>query len=761
MWASPAGDYIIGQLLDGTTIKGQAQPGELLPNVAYKFFGRWQQSNNPKYPAPSFLFVAAVKDIPHNREAVVQYIVRSLKGFNTGIGEVKAHKLYDFYEADAVRQLRMNPSEVAVALRHDVSKCREASEILDRDKKFEDCKISLVEMFAGKGFGKKTIAEAIEKWGVRAASFVRRDPYLLLTNRINGAGFSRCDNLYLHLGGAPEKMKRQVLAGAEVMHKDMSGNTWHPISKAVDSIKAKVDGVNIDPAKAIKIGGKTKRFAFYLDDRFRTWISSHEHARSEDDIARIVADLLSRRPEWPDVSNVADISLSPHQRERVAAALRGRVSILKGGPGCGKTFCAAAIVKTVVSQFGLGQILLSASTGNAAVRLSTSMAKNGIPIRATTIHRMLAPNDLGYGTGNWNFSRNESYPLDAKFIVTDEGSMDDTDLMAALLRAVPKDGHLLIIGDENQLPPVGHGSPLRDMIDAGVPFGHLTEVMRQGNPGLIIESYKRILASQPIITCRKFNDATGDNLLHIPTNSEAATFREIEQLYRGIIGSGRYDVLAETQVITPKNDSRIALNTILQGIINPAGATAEGCVYKSKDPVRVGDKVICRDNNSYPDAEHQSIKWQVNNGEFGRIIHVEPSLFNVEFPDIGDGPRCVRIPMKSEYWNEIHLGYAITFHSSQGNEWKLSIAIADESANRMGTRELWVTGITRSSYRGIVVGSLATVAKQCRRVALRERKTFLVEKLKPLIDGLGPIQNRPPESKRPHESMTPMETTTG
>lgn len=753
-WSSDAGDYIIGRLEDGTTVKGPAESDELKPGIVYKFFGRWQQSNNPRFPAPSFMFTAFVKDVPHGRHAVVQYIVRSLKGQNTGIGEVTAHKLYDIYEADAVRKLRMSPTEVAEAIKHDVDKCRHASSILEHDKRFEDCKISLVEMFAGKGFGKKTIADCIERWKARAAAFVKRDPFLLLTNRISGAGFSRTDNLYLSLGGNPAKMKRQVLAASDGIRKNGAGNTWHPVSIATDTIRAKVDGVNIDPIKAIKIGGRTKRFAFHLDAGYVTWIADHEYAKSESDIARLIGARLKLPAAWPSIS---DATVTPHQREQLAVATSRRIGILCGTPGTGKTYVTAALVRAVIESAigGHGGTVIAAPTGKAAVRITEMLSKYEMGIRASTIHRLLKPNGAGYGTNDWTFSHDESQPMAADFVFVDEVSMCDTCLMAGLLRACKPTAHILLIGDPYQLPPVGHGAPLRDLITAGVPCGELTELKR--NSGLIVDACRKIKSGQPFATVKAFAtdaDETGHNLMLSYVSSAAGAVGEIKRIYQGILAGGRRDPFEDAQVIVAMNDkgeaSRSKLNGYLQALLNPDGATVDGCKF------RVHDKVICLSNDFYMDWVNSKQRHYVCNGEMGRIIHVEKEFAVAEFCDTGDGwTRQVKIfhgkkpkskggggsddnsQAADESSGFFDLAYAITCHKSQGSEWPIVIVVSDDAADRVASREWHYTAISRARSRCILVGSLATIGKQCKRITLKDRKTFLVEKLKPLLDEIG------------------------
>ena len=716
-WQSEAGDYVIGLLEDGSCVKGPAEAGELLPNLPYKFYGRWKAGHNGY--GPSFNFVCAVKEIPHSRNAVVEYLIRAFKGKNIGIGHAKAHALYDAYQADAVRQLRMHPADVAEKLGHDLEKCRAAAAILETDRRFEDAKIELTDLFAGKGFPRSTIKECVDRWGAKAPAMIKRDAFLLMTNAIKGAGFLRCDNLYLASGGNAAKLKRQMLAAWYGLQNHSSGDTWHPIDRATMAIRDKVDAVNTQPVRAIRLGLRSGWLTIDRDHGEKL-LAVAEKAQSESDIARLVGRMLAGSPTWPAVDHAA---LSNHQREKLSAAMVGRIAILAGTPGTGKTYTAAALIRAIVSQYGPGSVAICAPTGKAAVRITETMQRYRLDLQACTIHRLLMPNDLGYGTGNWNFSANEENPLDCDFVIADEASMIDTDLMASLLRAIPPGGHLLLIGDPYQLPPVGHGAPLRDLIAAGVPCGELSEVKR--NDGLIVQACASIKAGRAFETCQQFTKE--DNLAVVPASSAAGVINELKKLYGGIRASGRRDIFEDIQVLVALNEKsdlgRTKLNPFLQQLVNPDGARAEGNRY------RVGDKVICLTNSRYPDESKRPIV-PVFNGEMGRVVEVSSEMIVMGFPDVGDGERELHVPVKSEWASSFDLAYAITAHKSQGSEWPVVVIVADDAADRVACREWHYTAISRASGRCIILGRQATIGRQCRRVTLRDRRTLLVEKLK-------------------------------
>ena len=196
---------------------------------------------------------------------------------------------------------------------------------------------------------------------------------------------------------------------------------------------------------------------------------------------------------WPSVSSIH--GLSDHQAEGLAPILTGgRLGVLEGGPGTGKTYTAAALIRAWIAQNGPASIAIAAPTGKAAVRITEAMINNGLSgLQAKTIHSLLKVAEADGGDG-WKFEFNASNPLPQRLIVCDESSMLDTSLTYSLFSALEDNAHVLLVGDINQLPPVGHGAPLRDIIAAGAPHCRLTEIHR--NAGSIVQACHAIAAGK-------------------------------------------------------------------------------------------------------------------------------------------------------------------------------------------------------------------------------------------------------------------------
>ena len=412
----------------------------------------------------------------------------------------------------------------------------------------------------------------------------------------------------------------------------------------------------------------------------------------------------------------------------------------------GKTYTAARLIGRIIELCGSDSIAVACPTGKAAVRISEALDSYGVKKTASTIHRLLGVASRTAGEG-WGFMHDESSPLPFKYVVIDEGSMIDTDLFAALLRAMPAGAHLLIVGDVNQLPPVGHGAPLRDMLSAGVPAGELREIHR--NAGTIVRVCAAIRDGKPWKFDRELDPDAGHNMKLTVTRSNAESQDEIVVALKRLAGLG-FDPVWDCQVLVSVNRkselSRVEMNRRLQGELNPTGERVNGC------PFRVGDKIIRIRRNTLmpcvedcgPDENREAVdgKVLVCNGEMGRTVAVEAKRIFARFPA---PQRFIVIPFGKAEENEngddeeaggngcdFDLGYACTVHKFQGSESKIILYGLDDSggAMRLGCRELFYTGISRGKLFDLVFGKSQTAAAMCLRRIITKRKTFLAEMIK-------------------------------
>jgi exodeoxyribonuclease V alpha subunit len=448
---------------------------------------------------------------------------------------------------------------------------------------------------------------------------------------------------------------------------------------------------------------------------------------------------------WPSPDLFTEATA--HQREMYALATSRPVGILGGNPGAGKTHTSAQVIKEVVKEYGPSDVAVACATGKAAVRITEAMLGHGLrDVGATTIHRLLKVSRNGHDQNGWGFLHNKSNPLLSRFLFIDESSMLGCSLFSSLLSACPSGMHILSIGDFAQLPPVEHGAPLRDMIAAGLPYGELTEIHR--NAGDIVRACAALKEGKPFTPSAKYAPDDGLNLIHREAARPAAAVASLRALYQSV--PKQFDPTWDIQVLCAMNDasevSRKPLNTLLQSILNP-GVTGEGRRF------RLNDKVICLTNAVMPVVQCpecmgvNGVRWElkayecdecfnvwktsecltdfVANGEIGKVVMSEKGIAHVAF----DSPkRTVRVA--GGFLDDFDLAYCVTCHKAQGSQWPVVIMIADDGADRVTSWEWWRTAFSRSQTVGFTIGRKATIDRQCRTSALKNRKTFLTELLK-------------------------------
>lgn len=459
---------------------------------------------------------------------------------------------------------------------------------------------------------------------------------------------------------------------------------------------------------------------------------------------------------WPEVDGLTDIT--NHQREQLTKALRCRIGILAGSPGTGKTYTLARLVGRLIELCGRESIAVAAPTGKAAVRITEALDGYGIRLQASTIHRLLGVATRSAGDG-WGFKYDENDPLPQKWIIIDESSMIDTDLMASLLRACGKGTHLLLVGDVNQLPPVGHGAPLRDLIAAGVPCGELREIRR--NSGTIVQACADMRDGKKWKTIEDIDPDEGKNLKLLPAANGLAAVEVIVETIRKIRKAGIADPVWGVQVIVAVNKksdlSRKALNARLQGELNPTGQRV------GSNPFRVSDKIVCLKNSlmpivadAPPEFNQDAIdgKVYVANGELARVVSVAEKMTVVSL----DAPkRLVKIPRGTDNGDgagkdakedeaddsaaststgcQWDLAYAISCHKSQGSEFPIVLVALDEypGARRVCDRSWIYTAISRAKQICFLVGKRHIADGMCQRQSIKNRKTFLKELIQGVI----------------------------
>ena len=472
------------------------------------------------------------------------------------------------------------------------------------------------------------------------------------------------------------------------------------------------------------------------------WLARNPH------IERIIEELPGRvvkLPEfslWPEPDAIELIDA--HQREHLSLALTGRIGILGGSPGTGKTHTLVQLIKALLKSGRISpeDIAVGAPTGKAAVRINQGLTAARIPLRAKTWHSLLGVGEPDEESGAWSFQFNRRNPWPFKVIIGDEESMKDTAIMCSVLSARARGCHFLLVGDIYQLPPVGSGAPLRDLIAAGLPYGMLTEIKR--NSGGIVEACAAIRDGKPW--------TGGDNLVVVDARTpEEQLDYVVTELGRL---SGHCDPVWDAQTIVPVNKksplSRKLVNERLQLELNPNPAIPGS-------PFRLHDKVVCTTNGWYKAVDgfdhshldqaftreledYGKVELYVANGELGRVLTVEEKRLTIEF---FDPHREILVPRgkadekaegsddddKSTTGCNFELGYAISCHRMQGSEVPYTFLMIDEyqGAKNICSMEWMITGLSRAKTKCWVVGRKSTADAFCKRRALNKRKTFLRE----------------------------------
>lgn len=718
--------FFIGVLTDETKVIGTAEEIPV-PGLQYRFVGTWENSNYGR----QFRFDGFVQHVPPSRDAVTKYLAQ----YGSGIGTIIADKIIREYGVEhAIDRLKDSPEAVSKAVPGlSLDNALKTSETLVKKAQFESTRIELLKLLQGRGFGSKGIDIALEKWGINAADKIKANPFILMLERVPGAGFMRCDALYLDLGLDPHAIMRQMLCLWNQIEKYGDGSTWYVSSALQEHLKRSIGG-GISVEDAIELGIEMDYFIRHPQNE--DWVAIRHVGLAELYVAEWIAANSQTGPSWASEASLS--RLSEHQAEQVVKATSGQVGILTGGPGTGKTYCLG----NVLSSTHCGDIIVACPTGKAAVRatqsLDEAMKSDDMKLTAKTIHSLLKPH--GVTDGRWSFEHDKSNPIQASLVVIDEASMVDVVLMAQLLESLPKGCRVLIIGDPEQLMPVGAGKPFLDIIRSqSVPHGHLSKPHRfSGRIGTVCSQISQGKPKE-IQPASKFEleEKYPENYVHIERASESQQRDAVCQVIKTMQDKGFK--ASEIQVLVALNErsqvSRKPLNLMLQSFLNMTGAEIK------KSEFRKGDRVINLSNRTYFQDWGANSRKPVNaklvyvaNGEMGTIVDFEkprsrtgaPRWITVRLEISGKSVRVTRSQFAS--WT---LGYAVTTHKSQGSQWPVVIAVVDgsSSAERIANRSHAYTGMSRASKALITVGTMSALQKHLAIRGVTQRKTWLSEQI--------------------------------
>ena len=545
-------------------------------------------------------------------------------------------------------------------------------------------------------------------YGVDSVQVMSENPYRLARD-IRGIGFRTADLIAEKLGIEKTAMIR-MRAGISYALTEAMGNGHCGLPReeliplAIKLLEVPDDLIHTAIALEMSEGTVT---VDTVGDMPCVFLSGLYHA--EKGVADRLQNLIAGPLPWPDIDadkaipwieKKTELTLGETQAEAIQLALRSKVMVITGGPGVGKTTIVNSILQILAAK--AVKLLLCAPTGRAAKRM-----KEATGMEAKTIHRMLEIDPKSFG-----FKRNEESPLDCDLLVIDESSMVDVSLMHALLKAVPDHAALLIVGDIDQLPSVGPGQVLADVIGSGaIPVVRLTEVFRQAAQSKIITSAHRINQGQlPDLTKP---DGESDFYFVPAEDPDQAVTRILDMVKNRIPKRFGLDPIRDIQVLCPMNRGGVgarSLNIELQATLNPSG---DNKVERFGSTFAPGDKVMQIENDY--DKE-------VYNGDIGYVEGVD--LNEGELTASFDGRTVIYLFGELD---TLVLAYAATIHKSQGSEYPAVVIPVLTQHYAMLQRNLLYTGITRGKRLVVIIGQRKAVAIAVKNVSGRRRWSKLDE----------------------------------
>ncbi len=724
---------------DLTTIVG-ALPGVHVGELL-SVEGEWEK--DPRYGRQLHV-TTFVQRLPASPEGITRYLG---SGMIKGIGPKKAERIVAQFGEQTLAIIEQQPERLS-----------EVKGISAKDREqiiaswVEQNEVKELHLFLQSHDVSMNLATRIYKqYGQESIKVIRENPYKLAQD-VNGIGFRTADEIAVKLGLSRDSIPRlatglkYVLAQAanddghcflpenELLRRssEILETSTELLAEAMEQLKSERDVFVEPPLPALAATSTPSQYSQPAreDEAPPDWAEIEEPQQriyfgpfwhAENGSARILRALLRSESKLPPVSPsywqaVFDylaqnrkMTLTEKQREAVQMAYSKKVSILTGGPGTGKSTSLRALL--MVLRKRKIDVALAAPTGRAAKRL-TEATGGAVGFSAKTLHRLLeyAPHDN-------SFQRNEANPLPFQFVIVDEMSMVDILLFYHLLKALPPDAHLLLVGDADQLPPVGPGNVLRDLLRSEtVPTVRLTELFRQAQESQIVVNAHRINAGQMPSFQREqktdFYFVSEDN----PVRAQRLVLDFVQNRIPKHYG---LNPMTDIQVLTPMYRGPLGVNSLneeLQAHLNPnAPATIEwgGHVF------RVGDKVMQQRNDYDKDVFNGDVGWI-------RVINRENSTVKVEFLEEA-GPLIVSYEFHE--LDELTLAYAVTVHKSQGSEYPAIVIPLTREHYMLLQRNLLYTAITRAKRLCILIGQSRALEVAVRNNRVTQRNTGLAERL--------------------------------
>ncbi len=660
-------------------------------------WGEWR--HNPKY-GRQFQVSQYERYMPANASAILRYLS---SGAIKGIGKKTALKIVEEYGDNTLDVLENHPDWLSDIPGISLKKAKQICE----DFKAK-AGIRSAMLFFRDFFGATTTVKIYKRWGAASIDIAKNNPYRLC-DEIEGVGFERADGMAMKLGLDRNSDARLVSGIAHVLRFNaaQNGHVCLPREKLTQASAQllgadakRVDEIIDDMIAMGKLKYSLFKGVVYLYDRYAYDCECYI-AEKLDLLAKVCpavstadANIFIENEERKNGFNYAVM-----QKKAIVSALENGVMLLTGGPGTGKTTIVKALLDIFKSMDM--KVALAAPTGRAAKRLSEATSHE-----AKTIHRLLEFEYASEDSDRPGFRRNENDLLEENVVIIDESSMIDNILMCALLKAIKPGARIILIGDSDQLPSVGAGNVLHDLLECGR-FSTicLDEIFRQAQSSLIVTNAHMINRGElPRL------DVKDNDFFFLPRNTDSETAFTVTDLYKNRLPkSYGQQTVAEIQVISPsrKGDAGTDnLNVLIQSALNPPSTKKRE--HKHRERVfREGDKVMQIKNNYELDwiREDDSTGSGIFNGDIGTIERIDNlnECMEILFDDR-------RVTYDFTMLEELELAYAITVHKSQGCEYPIVILPLYSAPSMLLTKNLFYTAVTRAQRMVILVGR-ADIAK--------------------------------------------------
>ena len=671
------------------------------------------------------------KLMPQTLGALEAYLAN---GNIKGVGPATASKIVNKFGEDTIHVLKFEPQKLAQIRGITKDKAIEISESFIENWEVWQI-VGFLERF---GIGAESAKKVYDLLGINAIAEIEADPYILI-DISRGVDFKQIDQMAIELGIEKENQKR-VKSGIKyaLIKITYNGHCCTLKENLIEYVKTLLN-VNEATIENGIINLKVNDEIVVENRDGEEWIYLYSFYNAENQIARNILELDKYR-NVKKVSNIekelnlvekrTDIILSEKQKEAIRAINDNNVTIITGGPGTGKT----TIIKSIIEIYKQKKykIVLCAPTGRAAKRMTETTGEE-----ASTLHRLL---EIGKVDEESLFKKDNEYqgaPIDGDIIIVDEVSMVDMFIMSYLLDCIYKGTKLILVGDCDQLPSVGPGSVLKDLITSErIVTVHLDKIFRQAAKSKIIVNAHRVNNGKKFISKEdpEMEEDSKQDFFFIKENNQEKVLEQVLSLCNGRLKKfGDYDFFESIQVLSPTKKGLLGtkeMNKALQEELNPhregeAEKNSMGAIF------RIGDKIMQIKNNydMYWEKKNEGeveVGNGVFNGETGTILNINEKEKNI----------CVKFDDDKYVWYEfndleqIEHSYCITIHKAQGSEFDVVIMIVPQAAPMLLTRNLLYTGLTRAKKLLIVIGNERVIDYMINNVDSKKRNTGLEFKMK-------------------------------